>query len=126
MNIGNSLILNHEFSARIIREINRAEKEILVGVYQAKPYPENPRALTQKILIELLKAQDNGLTVKIITDFSDSAQMLRNMGFDVVSTVGDVRFHSKFYIFDESSSALILCRKRRKVIFGGNLIDKKT
>lgn len=100
----NSLILNHEFHTRISAEIQRAEKEILVGVYQAKLYPENPRALTQKILIELLKAQNAGVSVKIITDFPDSAEKLRAMGFAVVSTVGDVRFHSKFYIFDESSA----------------------
>ena len=106
MNFENSLILNHEFSARIINEIKRAETEILLAIYQIKTYSDNPRALTQKILIELLKAQKAGISVKIMTDFPDSAQNLRNMGFNAISTIGDVRFHGKIWIFD-SASAII-------------------
>ena len=100
----NSLILNHEFSARIINEIKRAETEILLAIYQIKTYSDNPRALTQKILIELLKAQNAGISVKIMTDFPDSAQNLRNMGFNAISTIGDVRFHGKIWVFDSASA----------------------
>ena len=104
MQFENSLILNHEFSARIINEIKRAENEILLAIYQIKTYSDNPRALTQKILIELLKAQKAGISVKIMTDFPDSAQNLRNMGFNAISTIGDVRFHGKIWIFDSASA----------------------
>lgn len=78
-----------------------ASEKVDVAMYVWRRTDENPTLNLSKIITELLRARARGVRVRIITDFPNSAAMLRHEGLDAVAIETGRTMHAKMVVIDQ-------------------------
>ena len=99
-------ILNDEYLfPSLISEINNAEESVHLIVFQMINYDDYPDSQSNLLIRALVRAQERGVDVKIITDGAlfdnkDNYEYLKELGLNVKSDAEDKVTHNKLIIID--------------------------
>lgn len=90
-----SLILDNKYCDTVIEFIREAQSEIRLCAYAWRWYINEPEIPIQRLNIELFRARERGVKVRCLVDTAATAQMLRDIGFNVRYISTNRMLHTK-------------------------------
>lgn len=98
-----SLILDNKYCETVIKFIRDAQSEIRLCAYAWRWYIDEPEIPIQQLNIELYRARERGVKVRCLVDTAATAQMLRDIGFNVRYISTNRMLHTKAIGIDAST-----------------------
>ena len=96
----NGLILNDEFCDKVIEFIKDGAHDIRICAYAWRWYVNEPEIGIQRLNIELVKAVQRGVKVRVITDTQAMTDFFQTQGFICRSVPKNRYMHSKAICVD--------------------------
>lgn len=90
-----ALILDNKYCSTVIEFIRDAQSEIRLCAYAWRWYIDEPEIPIQQLNIELYRARERGVKVRCLVDTAATAQMLRDIGFNVRYISTNRMLHTK-------------------------------
>lgn len=90
-----SLILDNKYCDTVIEFIRDAQSEIRLCAYAWRWYIDEPEIPIQRLNIELYRARERGVKVRCLVDTAATAQMLRDLNFNVRYISTNRMLHTK-------------------------------
>lgn len=98
-----SLILDNKYCDTVIKFIRDAQSEIRLCAYAWRWYIDEPEIPIQQLNIELYRARERGVKVRCLVDTAATAQMLRDLNFNVRYISTNRMLHTKAIGIDEKT-----------------------
>lgn len=98
-----SLILDNKYCDTVIEFIRDAQSEIRLCAYAWRWYIDEPEIPIQQLNIELYRARERGVKVRCLVDTAATAQMLRDLNFNVRYISTNRMLHTKAIGIDEKT-----------------------
>lgn len=95
------IYFDDKYGDELALAIAGASERVDMAIYVWRRSGENPTLNLSKIITELIRAKARGVRVRIITDFPNSAAMLRYEGLDAVAVETGRTMHAKLTIIDQ-------------------------
>lgn len=97
----NELLINEEYTNRVIALIDSAKSSVLIMMYNWLWYPSKPYDEVSQINHSIIRAARRGIDVRCITNFSEIVSTLTEQKVRALQWKNSRAMHAKLVIIDE-------------------------
>ena len=100
------LLLDNNYTTKVIEFVKSAKNEVRICAYAWRWYEGEPELGIHRLNIELYRARDRGVDVKVLADRTAMPDNLRALGFNVREIEPTRMLHTKAICIDQSTLVL--------------------